>query len=147
MKSQSGISMLEILITIVVMSFGFLSLASFQIGTLKHLSGTNQHYVATSIAASIAESLHANINQVSDYHNQATKDFTACSGTCTIAQQDLARWKAAIEQHGLPDGSAIVVINGSEAEVTVSWLESSSRGTVFTTDNPEIQSYSLQVPL
>lgn len=149
MRKQTGVSMIEVLITIVVMSFGFLSLAAFQMGTLKHLSGSNQHYLATSLATSIGESLRANDVAVGDYNDQVTKDFTKNCGTpanCTVAEQDLYRWKKMLEDNGLQEGSAQIAIDGNNAHIAISWIEKSTSGLVNSI-NSETQTYTLQVPL
>lgn len=149
MRNQFGVSMIEVLITIVVMSFGFLSLAAFQMGTLKHLSGSNQHYLVTSLATSIGESVRANDAGVTEYHEQETNTFTKdCSvpANCTIAEQDLARWKNMLETHALQDGSARVEIDGNNARIAISWVEKSTSG-LINTGGSEKQNYTLQVPL
>ena len=149
MRNQSGVSMIEVLITIVVMSFGFLSLAAFQMGTLKHLSGSNQHYLVTSLATSMGESLRANDTGITEYHGVETKSFTKnCStpSNCSIAEQDLARWKTILANHALQDGSAMVEIDGNNARIAISWVEKSTSALVNSA-NSETQTYTLQVPL
>lgn len=141
--------MLEVLVTILVMSFGFLSLASFQMGTLKHLSGTNQHYLATVLASSMGESMNANPDEAGEYIISSLKDYskdcTAPNG-CSTAESDLMRWKAAFAKHTLQDLDAEISINGLDATIVIKWKEKATNN--FLNENgSEDQSYSLQVPL
>lgn len=143
-KKQQGISMLEILITIVVISFGFLSLASFQMGTLSYLSGSNQHLMATAMASTMGESIRANRTNALSYHEKSTKNFAtncgATGATCSIAEYDVWLWKTAFEQHAMQNVDGVVEIDGNDAIITISWLEKSSRGS-----DAVNQSYVLQV--
>ena len=136
--------MLEILITIVVISFGFLSLASFQMGTLSYLSGSNQHLMATAMANSMGESIRANSGNALAYHEASSRAFAtdcgASGATCTIAQYDIWLWKTAFEQHAMQDVDGVVEIDGDNAIITVNWVEKSSRGS-----DAIDQSYVLQV--
>ena len=136
---QQGVSMIEVLITIVVMSFGFLSLASFQMATLGHLSGNNQDYVATILAASMGESLRSNLSNLADYDGASTEDFDiecAAPGDCTVVQEDMLFFRSALADHALPNAIGTINVGGNSADVRISWL--SAGATV---------SYRLQVPL
>lgn len=139
-SAQQGVSMIEVLITIAVMSFGFLSLASFQLASLKHLSGSNQDYVATMLASSMGESIRANIDNLDDYDNadtsNFTKDCTDMANPCTLAESDVWIWKQALADHALPLARGEVELTGNSANVSIHWLSGTNE-----------LSYRLQVPL
>lgn len=149
-KHQQGVSMIEVLVTIGVMSFGFLSLASFQLGTLNHLSGSNQHYLATTFASSMGESIRANSENVNEYQNVQTDSFSKdCSSvTCSIAEYDIWLWQQAIEEHGMPNAVGSIDINANSALITITWDEKASlEKSRQTGDQLTETSFSLQVPL
>lgn len=135
---QQGVSMIEVLITIAVMSFGFLSLASFQLASLKHLSGSNQDYVATMLASSMGESIRANIENLDDYDDADTSGFSkdCLADPCTLAENDIWIWQQALADHALPQAKGEVELTGNSANVSISWLSGS-----------DVISYRLQVPL
>lgn len=141
--------MMELLVTIMVMSFGFLSLASFQMGTLKHLAGSNQHYLATSLATSMGESMHANADDAGAYVTTSLAGFSkscATSTDCTTAENDLYRWKNAFKKHAIQDLDASISINGLDATISITWKEKVTSGFI-NSDDSELQTYNLQVPL
>lgn len=138
---HAGFSMIEVLVTLVVMSFGFLSLLSLQMATLNNLSVNNQNQVAMSIASGMGERLRANRASIAFYHDTETKAFTkncAVAGACTIIEQDVWEFKQAIESEGLlPAAEGTIQIVDGLADITISWQEK---------DN-ETFSYVMQVPL
>lgn len=140
MKKQLGISMIEILVTIIVLSFGFLSLASFQLGTLNHLTTSNQHYIATLLGQSIGESIKANNVNAVDYDGLSTNEFNKdCSTqTCSIAEWDFWLWQRSFKDHVLPNVEGIIGINGSIAIISIVWDAK---------DKDEQEEYEVQVPL
>lgn len=137
-SKQRGISMLEILITIVVMSFGFLSLASFQMGTLNYLNNNGQHYLATLLAESIGESIKANNQFADQYHEENTTDFnTDCLVTaCSIAEWDIWHWQNGFRNHALQNVVGEISIDGNMAIITIQWEYKNND-----------EEYILQVPL
>lgn len=169
MNRQQGVSMIEILITIVVMSFGFLSLASFQMGTLSHLAGSQQHFLATSLASSIGETIRANVttSNVNSYGKPdaeiSLKGFTTdCNDTgvtCSIVELDIFAWRNSLRQafnedlqgvdatisiQGVTDGSAYSPdLLDAYAVITITWDEKAGKMISASQE----QRYQLRVPL
>lgn len=140
MNKQSGFSMIEILITIVVISFGFLSILALQMRTLNNLTVNNQEFVAMSIASSFGERVLANVNGTSFYNNLKTKEFTkdCSSSTCLMHEIDFWEFKRSLEQDGqLPDPSAEVQVAGGFVDITINWKEKSGA----------VHAYKMLVPL
>lgn len=133
--------MIEVLVTIVVISFGFLSLLSLQMATLNNLAANNQNTLAFSIANGMGERLRSNIVNKQFYDLATTKNFTKnCStaGTCTMIEQDHWEFKQAISAESqLPQAEGSIKVIGGFADINITWLE--KKGTKFT--------YTLQVPL
>ena len=141
---QSGVSMIEVLVTIAVIGFGFLSLLSLQIATLNTLSANNQNYVAVSLANGMGERLRANRDNAAFYNGMATADFDKdCSGgNCNMVEFDVWQWKQSLVGEGqLPDGAGVVAVLGGLATVTIEWTEKRAR------NETERKSYVLEVPL
>lgn len=150
MRNQQGVTMIEVLVTIALMGFGFLSLAMFQMGNLKTLSGTNQHYLATALAVSVGESMRANSANSTEYIRSSILSFEkncATASECTTAENDLYRWKQSFSQHAVEGLDAAIAIeqNTGTAFVTISWREKVGFG--FVVDEEDVQTYQVQVPL
>lgn len=141
--NQSGFSMIEVLVTIVVISFGFLSLLTLQMATLNNLSANNQNYVAISVANGMGERLRANRNNVTFYNGIDTADFDKdCSASvCSLIEYDAWEFQQSIiGESQLPEGSGTVSVVGGLATINITWIEKQARQVIPVT-------YSLQVPL
>lgn len=145
---QQGIAMLEVLITIAVIAFGFLSLAMFQIGSLKHLSGTHQNMAVTTLVDSLGDSIRANKLNSLDYDGINTRDFTKnCDGqgvTCKSFERDVYRFKKDLTSAGVSDAEADIQVTNTVATISVSWVEKSTHGILSA---EEKQVYKFQVRL
>ena len=124
---QSGFSMLEVLICIVILSIGALGAAGMQVSALKDTGSANNRFRAASLATAMADSLRAD-------RTQAVKggaDFTSsvATGSCSaVAVQPVKRWQNQIACE-LPGGKGGVDIDSywKRAIITVEWND--SRGT------------------
>ena len=105
---QRGVSLIESMIAILVISVGLLGIAALQITSMKQNNSALHHSQAVWIGYNIADRIRANYNQFVSYDGTNTaSDYTQdCStGSCTAAQMvvaDQADWKTAISN--LPGG-------------------------------------------
>lgn len=141
--SQSGVTMVEVLITIVVISFGFLSLLNMQLNMLSSSSATGQSFQASSLAHDMGERIRANQPRIMDYNGLNTSEFDMdCSKVpCTVAQQDFFEWKNNIEENGqgINAGTGQVSVAGGVASISLTWAEKIAQKSASTS------SYTLQV--
>jgi type IV pilus assembly protein PilV len=129
--SQSGFTLLEVLIALLIVSFGMLGVAGLQLVTLKSNSSSQYRSLAVHYAQEIGERMRANNAALTTtllripftgYNSPATSkthssltSFTAsCKTTgCTPGQQalnDLAEWQQGIAT-SFPNGIGIVCID------------------------------------
>lgn len=139
-SQQSGFSLLEVLIAVVILSVGLLGLAGMQVTSLKYVTSSLQRTQATSLAYDILDRLRANpsgnygtvLNEKASAGRLASNS-TACFGNgagCGANQTalfDLSEWKTAIESL-LPNGQGSVVVQlpgagttNREVTVTLEW--------------------------
>lgn len=135
-KFQKGFSMLEVLVAIVVISFGLLGLAGLQAVGLKNNQTAYLRSLATQQAYDMADRMRANMPGVvaGSYDNIATgagSDPGCISSGCSmaqLAQYDRYAWNTA-NSALLPGGSGTVV--GSRTTfftITVNWTEKCTTG-------------------
>lgn len=127
---QSGVSMLEILIALLITTIGLLGFASLQSKALLSTEDTYQRTQATSLAQDMLERMRMNGMKVDKQSNAASTSSSAylnagnwtgsapvadCFGmtkncsTDQMALYDIAQIRAAVESSGnLPNGSAAV---------------------------------------
>lgn len=140
-RAESGFSMIEVLIAIVVISVGFLSMLALQINTLSNLSQNNQTTLAMNLASGMSERLRANRANANFYHNAntstATKDCSA-PGSCTLIEQDIWEFRTSIaSETAMVNGVGTITIAAGLADITISWTD--KQGT--------LNNYVMQVPL
>ncbi|NTV09649.1 MAG: type IV pilus modification protein PilV [Zoogloea sp.] len=137
-RMQSGFSLIEVLVAIVIMAIGLLGVAGLNLIALRGTQDAGNRTVATELAYEIAERMRANPGARASYNSGAAIDTTATppdcfSNACTGAQQalqDRILWARSINnmsitdttaralQARLPDGQAAVCIDSTPNDGT-----------------------------
>lgn len=144
MRRQSGVTLIEVLVSMVIMALGLVSLAALQNFTLRYQLGSVHRAQLSGLLADYAERVRSNLAQApgqlagepknspyffnQDWATQKAKPAAAasdCTGSalCTpgqLAAADMAAWRQRVRQE-LPRGS--VVVEGDAVQgMTVSFL-------------------------
>lgn len=136
---NTGFTLLEVLIAVIVLSIGLLGLAGLQTTGLRNNQDAYARTQATTLANDMADRIRANIAgyNAGSYNNTATLTATCeTSGGCTpqqMAQHDTFRWNQALAV--LPSGQGSVATNAPLVTVTVRW-DNSRSGATGTGCNP-----------
>jgi type IV pilus assembly protein PilV len=124
-----GFTMLEVLISIVVIAFGMLGVAGLQAFALKNSQGASYRSVATVLATDLIDRMRANpIAATNNSYANGTSQGTAAQSTacltsagCASAQElaanDLFEWQALIAAT-LPNGAGYVCQDDSPNDGT-----------------------------
>lgn len=124
---QAGFTLVEILVTVVVVAIGLLGLAGLQAASLKFNSTAYQRSQATSLAYDIADRMRANASAAlgarGGFYN-VNFNFAAPAGN-TLAATDLREWRQALI-NTLPVGTGEIRQNpGTNVFViTIQWDDS-----------------------
>lgn len=94
---QSGVSLLEVLIAILILSFGLLGMLGLIINSLKLTSSSNYRTIAVQQAYSMADTVRTNGPLLAKYQNAAASMKTNCltATGCTLDEMyatELALW-------------------------------------------------------
>ena len=122
---QSGFTMLEVLISMVIIAFGLLGVAGLQAFALKNNQSAHFRSVATMLASDIADRMRANPNGAvfdgaynkPDLSSYPTQGVTNCGNTsgCTstqLAENDLYEWQLRVKS-ALPGGEGIICVDST----------------------------------
>lgn len=148
-RNSKGFTIIEVLVSMVVLSIGVLGLGLVQLTAMQNTNGGYLRSQATILAYDITDAMRANVPAVTagDYRvanaaaqpTGATMANVFCHGpqadctTTQMATSDLGRWGNVLATH-LPGGSGqvnTVDIGGTtQVTVTVSWVDpySANRG-------------------
>jgi len=129
-RHQQGFTLIEVLVTVVVLAIGLLGLAGLQLTGLKYNHSAYQRSQATIISDDIADRMRANravaLSGTYDIALGTTPPVSSCEGigaNCTaaaIAAADLSTWKQALS-NTLPSGDGAITRNGNRMTITVQW--------------------------
>ena len=148
-KTQSGVTLIEVLVSILLMSFALLGMAALQAESISQQVGATTRSNLSSLTSDIADRMRSNLSRApgydlasgtptfaisASYAGQATNlaaPTTDCAATtCTAAQRetyDLTTWRRKVRSE-LPRGSAL--ISGTVQDgvaVTIMWFDKDFR--------------------
>jgi type IV pilus assembly protein PilV len=125
-RQQRGISLLEALVAMLVLSLGLLGLANLQSVGLKSTFGANLVSQASLLAYDMADRIRANPDDAAAYTGFVTNCPTPLPGAPLVAV-DLAEWSCSVQDllpagvgriAGAPNGT------GMRYTITVEWRDS-----------------------
>lgn len=120
-----GFSLLEVLITVLVLSLGLLGLAALQIAGLRDMQSAYLKSQAVNRGHQIVESMRANRRAArrGAYQDSFAQDADGyCGGVSDDAESDLCAWERALSET-LPEGAGSVDVESGVAVVCIRWAE------------------------
>ena len=137
-RCQAGFSLLEILITMVVLSIGLLGVAGMQVNGLRNNHAAYTKTQATNLALDMAERIRANprgqANYVGFNSDNAPADPGCINAGCSpaeLSQFDKFEWSQPLNAETkplLPAGRGLITQNGEEFSITLVWREVAYEG-------------------
>jgi len=129
---QSGFTLIEVLVTLVIIAVGLLGLANVQLIGLKNNQSAYQRSQATIAIYDMVERIRSNASEIDNYVataievKAATKVATCTTATgCSTAEMaatDLAEWNELLTQSfGMAEGA--IMPDGSIYNITITWDE------------------------
>lgn len=128
-RGQSGLSLLEVLISVLVLTLGLLGVAALQVQALRASSDAQYFQQATQLANDYLERVRANSVDISQYGIPNTKP--SCSQpslTGSVAANDRNLWLQKVAC-SLPDGTAQFSITGQQVRISITWFDRAANNT------------------
>ncbi len=144
---QSGFSLIEVMVTLAIVSVAALGMAGLQTLTLRANNNALLESQAATLAQDLIERIRANPEGVyaTTFNAALVNSSVVCEGryaSCnanTMAQYDLAHWKCSLgavvlsgacEMRGisgqLPNGDGSLTLAGNVYTITIRWFDSAS---------------------
>ena len=137
MKKQKGFSLLEIMITLLIISFGLLGIAGIIINSLKNNQSSYSRTQASMLANDIIDRMRANRTTAETLpypYNLAMTDAPSGSG---VVFDDLDQWRKSLAA-AMPSGSGTGSVNidvNKKVTVIVQWDDSRASGDSINVDD------------
>ena len=151
-NSQAGVGLIEVLVTIAVVSIGFFALLALQMRSLESAMNANQQLIATILVNELGERVKANKDNINNYDGLDTDKITAMAiADCPteLSAADSCIWALLLrdETQNLPGvrGQVNIVNGGNAIDVSISWLEKRRR--TDNSANAQRFAYTLTVPI
>jgi type IV pilus assembly protein PilV len=142
--AQTGMSLVEVLVTLVVMSIGLLGVAALQMTTLKSNQESYVRSQVAMLAADILDRMRSNQTGFAAGNYDMPDDMTGfdqAGAGGTAAAADIAAWQATINRL-LPgsdsDAAGRIVRDGRIVTITIRWREREEQGTARTYDPADL---------
>lgn len=128
-KQQTGFTIVEILVAIIVMSVGIMGLMRLQMSTLQVNQGSSYRSQAVWAANDILDRMRANKSVVENQGYDVAIADQAPADRTTVANNDIAEWLDHLD-NWLPDGEGSINYDpGNQlVTVTIQWDEGGMRG-------------------
>ncbi len=124
---QGGVSLVEVLVAVVVLSLGLLGLAGLQASGMRVGQSSVYRSQAAQFAYDMVDRIRVNLANANDYNLALTASAPPCATGATIADCDLADWRTRLRV--MPAGTGSVLVAGSQVTVTVQWDDSRGAAT------------------
>ncbi len=123
-NTQSGTTLIEVLITVVLVSVGLLGLAGLQLATVQNSNSSGERFEATTLARDIVERMRANRLEALGADKPYNLAIGADPAEVGLVGDDLDAWRVALAVLPGGDGS-IDVDNDGVVTVEVQWTDAS----------------------
>jgi type IV pilus assembly protein PilV len=129
-KKSRGVSLIEVLVTVVILAIGMLGLAGLQGNALRGNTSAYMRSQATFLAYDMLDRMR--VNRTAAVDNQAYDvaiGSTSPTGTDALDVQEVAAWKTALTELSAGDGAIDCVPATDVCYVTVRWNDTRATGT------------------
>lgn len=126
---QPGFSLLEVLITMVIIAVGLMGFASMMLNSMKNNRIAMQRSTATFYAYDIIDCMRANRSGVSS--GSYSVNFGDTKSGATVAANDINAWQTALSTL-LPFGQGKITFSGNTTKVEIRWAEATSDSSTHT---------------
>ena len=126
-RDSAGFTLIEVLVSVLVLSIGLLGLASLQANSLRFNSDSSVQTQATFLANDMADRIRANAGKAASYPNTSAAADSSCygAGGCdadAMVGNDISEWQDAVGD--LPNGQGTITsVGGGLYTITVMWDE------------------------
>ncbi|WP_300633867.1 type IV pilus modification protein PilV [Pseudomonas sp.] len=118
-RHQSGMTLIEVLVALLVLALGLLGAAAIQLNALKYTDSARMTSQASFIAYDMLDRIRANAGV--DYSWGRAEHAPPSTSTSSVRDLDLHDFEANIIGFAGKDAKGAVAISGDEVTISISW--------------------------
>lgn len=129
MQKQQGFSLIEVLVTMIIISFGLLGIAGVIVNSMKNNQSSYARTQASVLANDIIDRMRANRTtaETAPYAYNLALGVAVPAGN-TVVLNDLSQWRAALAA-AMPAGTgSITMADATQVTVVVQWNDARASG-------------------
>ena len=128
-KTQKGAGLIEVLVSMLILSTGLLGMAALQTVALRNGQSAQSRSMAGIMSNSITDAMRANITAArSGAYNSSTCTLAEGVGS-SLADADLIAWVSSLKRAIGQSACGIVACQGGQCDITVQWVDSRTGST------------------
>ena len=127
LRCQTGMTLIEVLVALLILTVGLLGAAAIQLNALKYTDSSRMISQASFIAYDMLDRIRA--NATADYAWGRAERAPASSANASVRDLDLHDFEANILGFAGPSAKGSVAVRANEVTVTISWDDRRSTDT------------------
>lgn len=138
MRNDKGFTLIEVLISVFLLSVGLLAVAAMQTTAMMGSSSSNNTTLSTQLAEEMVDRIRVNGGDTPNIYG--TLDTVNCTGLIEPALGDCTQWRDRLQSSGLPGATGTVTVvtdspisRTATVTVTVTWGITGTRSTIVST--------------
>ncbi|KAB2924388.1 MAG: type IV pilus modification protein PilV [Dechloromonas sp.] len=124
--NQRGVSLIEVLVSVLVLSFGLLGLAALQTNALRNNQSSFQRTVAVMLTYYITDAIRIDRTNIASY--SMGKTCTVPSSGSGLAPSNQKKWLEAIQSNMGDTACGQITCNTNDCTVTIFWNDERAIG-------------------
>ncbi|MBD8096257.1 type IV pilus modification protein PilV [Pseudomonas fluorescens] len=121
LRAQSGMTLIEVLVAVLVLALGLLGAAAIQLHALKYTDSARMTSQASFIAYDMLDRIRANAGV--DYAWAQAERAPPSTSTASVRDLDLHDFEANITGFAGKDAKGAVAVSGNEVTISISWAD------------------------
>lgn len=139
-SSQGGFSLIEVLITILILTFGALAIANLQTATLMANASSGDHFRINELSHAIIEQIKADpVRAAAGEYNTEYSDNAATNTNVAYVSEAINAWKMNVSK-AIPLGETRIQCDADQCAIGLRWHE-------VTHDGSSEQTYNSSIPI
>lgn len=125
---QRGGTLIEVLVSVLVLSLGLLGAAALQISALRNNQSSYEHAQMTVLTQGMLDSMRSNLPGVAAGQYELAAWTCAAPAGATLAAADLAQWIGGVQTQINPGACGRITCAGRTCTVGIRWDDSRATG-------------------